>query len=121
MHHSQGQAGKGGTRPALPGGTDHAVAIAWPLEMRAHARQLTPTRALALQSERRPQTPPPSLPAPLGGGCPAACPCPRCLPYLPGARVPGATLPWPWLWAQVGGCSLLRPGALASKRGRGEK
>ena len=109
-HHSQGQAGKGGTSPALPGSTDPA-AIARPPAMRAHARQLTPTRGLALQSERCLQTPPPSLPTPLGGGCPAACLCPRCLPYLPGARAQGATPPWPWLRAQVGRCSLLPPGS----------
>lgn len=102
--HSQGQVGEGGTRPMLLGSTDPA-AIARSLETRATVRQLS--RHLALQ------TPPPRLPVPL---LPAPAPLP---PYLPGARVPAATPPWPWLRAQgrtLAPCLKNRPSKVSSLR-----
>lgn len=99
-HHSRGQAGKGGTRPALPGST-HPAAIAWRQDPpRPCAPQEAPTRGLALQSEGSCKLLCPRClllsgdAAPLPAPARAAHPCP---PYLPGARVPAATPPWPWL------------------------
>lgn len=63
--------------------------------------QLTPTQGLVLQSEQCLQPSPPLLHTASPSPCCPCCPrCPRSPPYLPAARVPAATPPWPWRRAQ---------------------